>query len=388
MHRHWPSHNLDEHRPVCYTKSKEVTNMTRLVAITIAGSLLFTGATAFAEEEWWLEAKIVEDAVVFDIQVRYSGCGRVKRIDRVGEDAQVTAVWDAGDTVLEPADIYVDCQCEPISGSFGTGQKSCPDQQCTKDELCACSKQCLPLQDQCAPPGAQTYRLIDADEVQLASTEITVDSLLPGCTVPDKKPFIVEDQPATESGGGCRASGTGPAGPSVLVWLLLAVPLLLLRILHSGWLRSRRNLVIAGCCVVLVLPATAGCGKSGSSTRARKKNPDIVYEPMDVVIEGTPWEQLIATQTELLDFFETGGSPGSVLSKTRRWSKKNLAGFQAACRAVRADYAQEPQKRMMYLAKAGRVWNVVKKRISTISSEWDPADRRAVGLLVNDYECR
>jgi len=360
-----------------------VRKMMRRTSLALLLAVLCVPARASAlEEQWWLEADIVEDSVVLEVTVRYAGCGRVAGINRVGEDGHPAAVWEAAEGVpLDTDDIFVDCMCEPIVGGFGTGQKSCPNQQCNKDQLCACSRACHPILDKCPLPGTYDYEVVDSDGVTKAVLEVVVSSLLPGCKLPEAEPRPKEEEPEEEqSDGGCAAAGAAgrsPAGfavPALLLFLLIAV-------------RRFRFYPLA---LLILAVAVCGCGKSekDGGTAGGKGKEDVVLQPIDADFEGTPWEQVVDAQSRLLDFFETGSSPASVISKTKRWRKRNLEPFKKSCAAALAHYAQEPEKRTVYIARAGRVWSVVKKRVGTLSEEWGPAEKREVGMLLTDFECR
>ncbi len=124
--------------------------------------LLLLSAPARSETfapTWDFTAEPVGDSVLLHLTNRYVACGMGARIDRVSAGVRVT-VFAAQDGIgLDTADQYVDCQCEPLGSSHGTGQKSCPEESCTKDEQCACSRECSTNTDKCPEPGDWVYEL-------------------------------------------------------------------------------------------------------------------------------------------------------------------------------------------------------------------------------------
>jgi hypothetical protein len=339
--------------------------------------LLLFSSTAHGETfeaEWDFSAEVVGDSVLLHLTNRYVACGMGARIDRVS-GAQRETVFVAQDGLgLETVDPYVDCLCEPLGSSHGTGQKSCPNQDCTKDQQCACSRECSTTKDTCPEPGDWVYELYDLDENLVATAAMTLPALLPGCTA---APVASTDPEAPDQGesGGCSAATGGNS------WLLLLVLLALLWPLKG---RTRSGVVMVACLCVPLACSRAPAPEPKAAPVAAPKP----LQASDTNFEQTPWEPVVATQTELLDFFETAQDPESALRAVTHWRRDRLSAFKEECGAALAWYAADSVHRMDYLVKAGRVWSVVKQRVTQISADWGPAEKHDVGIWLEDFECR
>ena len=322
---------------------------------------------------WNFSAAVVGQTVVLDLTTRYVSCGMAARVERVEGTSRVT-IWEALDGIgLDTVDAQVDCQCEPVGSSHGTGLKSCPEEDCTKDEQCACSKLCAQTVDNCPPPGALSYELFDLDGSLVQTVSLQLAESLPGCAA-----AVVESEPDApeESSGGCSAtSGTS----SWAVWLgLLALMLLA---------RPRRHLsLLLVLCVTSTL--SLGCGrKDKAEAEAAAPGSNIVLEPVETVLEGTPWEQVLAAQTDLLEHFETSDDAVTTMRRLKSWRLDHLESFKADCKAALEHYAADSMHRMDYLVKAGRAWSVATTRIRQISDQWGPSEKHEAEILLGEFEC-
>jgi len=137
---------------------------------------------------------------------------------------------------------------------------------------------------------------------------------------------------------------------------------------------------------VSVVAGIAGCarGKKGKAEDKKLEEP----RPPEMSIEGTPWEAVVSQQTELLDFFETGTTPWATVAKAMKWREKRLPGFKENCGKAIEYYAKDPTRRMNVMAKAGQAWSVVRLRVDEITKDWGAAQKRDVGILLTDFECR
>lgn len=328
---------------------------------------------------WEFTASVAGDSVSLELTTRYVSCGLAGRIDRVVATERVT-VWEAtGEFGLETVERQVDCHCEPVGSSHGTGRKTCPEEDCTKDEQCTCSRTCAQTLDPCPTPGTLEYELFNLDGILVQTTSLQVPELLPGCAAP----VVVEKEevpvaPATEAeAGGCSAAGgAGIAG----LWLLLAALIILALPLPR---RLPLLLVAIGGLVAI------GCGsKEEVSAEAATPGLSAPLEPVDTNLEGTPWEQVLAAQTELLEHFETAGEPAATMWQVKQWRRDRLNGFKTDCQAALDHYAADSIHRMDFLVKTGRAWSVVQSRIRNISKDWGPAEKHDVGILLTEFECR
>lgn len=143
-----------------------------------------------------------------------------------------------------------------------------------------------------------------------------------------------------------------------------------------------RGLMVAVAAVCLVL----GCRKGPRSVEENRELAPL--SAPEVSIEGTPWEPVVEMQSELLDFFETGDSADEITAKAMKWRKENLSDFRQKCLRAKRYYAEDPERRINVVAKAGQAWSVVKERTGAISASWGAAYKRDVGILLNDFECR
>lgn len=322
---------------------------------------------------WDLTASVAEDTVVLDLTTRYVSCGMAARIERVAGSDRET-IWEAqGGIGLDTLDAQVNCQCEPVGSSHGTGRKTCPDEDCTKDEQCACSKLCAQTTDACPPPGKITYELFDLDGNLVQSASLQLPESLPGCNAE-----VVESEPdvPSESSGGCTATTPAASWPLGVCFLLLVLAT-----------RRRRLLpfMVVVCAAGVALP---GCGrKEKAEAEAATPGSKVVLEPVDTVLEGTPWEQVLNTQTDLLEHFETSDDAVTTMRRLKSWRQEHLDAFNADCKAALEHYAADSMHRMDYLVKAGRAWSVAETRIRQISKEWGPSERHEVGILLAEFEC-
>ncbi len=325
------------------------------------------------EPIWDFTATLTGSEVALDLTTRYVSCGMAARIERVaGEEREI--IWEAVDGIgLDTLDAQVACQCEPVGSSYGTGRKSCPEQECTKDEQCACSRDCAQTVDYCPPVGTSSYELFDLDGNFVKSVALQVAESLPGCVA-----MVVEPEPeVSDESGGCSVSTGAEAGAP---WLLLIALVLLMQV------RRHRTILPA---FVLLVALSAGCG-SKEEVKAEGATPGsgIALEPVETNLEGTPWEGVLRAQTELLEYFEVANDPAATLRQLKQWKQKNLESFRADCRAALEHYAADSIHRMDYLVKAGRAWSVVNSRVRQISEDWGVAEKRDVGILLGEFECR
>jgi hypothetical protein len=352
--------------------------MTRLVLLlALLLALPAPGAAEVYAPVWDLQASLSGDTVTLSLTTRYVACGMAGRVDRV-EGATRTVVWEAQEGIgLDTVDPYADCQCEALGTSHGTGMKSCPAQDCTKDEQCACSKVCAGVEDLCPGAGTVRYELFDLEGTLVQSADVEVPALPAGCAA-----AVADEGPAEPAGdsGGCTAMA-GPSGGAVVG--LLAAALLLL--LAAG----RRGRTVVLLVLALCLAATPGCRrKKGERPKEEAKKEAAPMEPVDAILEGTPWEQVVAAQTELLDFFETTTVPEETLRKVKHWKRERLPEFKEQCKAALAHYAEDSVHRMDFYVKAGRAWSVVKQRISDITREWTSVEKHDVAIALEELECR
>jgi uncharacterized protein (TIGR03382 family) len=324
------------------------------------------------EPIWDFSAELEGSVVKLDLTTRYVSCGMAARIDRVGPDSRET-IWEAtGGIGLDTVDAQIGCQCEPVGSSHGTGRKSCPNQACTKDEQCACSKLCAQILDDCPPAGTSSYELMDLDGNLVQTVALAIPETLSGCAT-----MVVESEPEappTESGG---CSATGKAGTGTL-WLLLLLAAALVRPPRG------RAALLVSLAAILAL----GCGDDKKVDAESNAPSKIALEPVDSNLEGTPWEEVLRAQTELLEHFEVAGDPVATMRLLKRWRQDNLETFKVNCKAALEHYAKDSMHRMDHLVKAGRAWSVVDSRVRKISKEWGPAEQHDVGILLGEFECR
>jgi hypothetical protein len=343
-------------------------------------ALLCLGSPALAVEfgpQFDLTTSVQDNTVVLELTARYSVCGQVTTVDRIDGNGLRSPVWTGSDSiVLEPFDRFVDCTCEPVGSYHGTSSKNCPEAKCTKDEQCACSMHCQPIEDVCPPAGSLTYELLNSDSEVLVTDQINLSANLPGCTAPVDDTEVTE--PDGTGNGGCQTSS--PAGMSLA--LLLGAIILLF------WYRFRTAGLILVATIVCL--STPGCrNKKEHKTAAKNTGKDVVaLEPVESNLEGTPFEAVITRQTELLDYFETGTSTASVLSRTRDFRLNHANSFRDECNAALAWYAQDSQHRLNQMVKAGQVWAVVKSRVVELTAEYSDAEKRDVAILLNEFSCR
>lgn len=345
----------------------------RHIAMLIFVLLLVPASLAHAEPQWAMELDLTGTVPTVVITVRYGGCAKVNSVWRNSGSEASTVLFQASEgTILETADMEVDCACEPIGTVIGTGSKHCPQQQCAADQQCVCSKQCVPVEEDCIPAGAISWHAEDADGNQLVSHSQTLAAPTGNC------PMQVEDEDESTEGGGCSARGTPGAAHGLLLVLLLLV--------LGLWGRKAPALWLVAASLVFV-PACSS--KKDKPEDKEKDKPDVVnLEPIEVEIEGSPYEPVIEAQTELLESFETAGDPAETLRQLRRWKKGRIDSFEDECKAALAFYAVAPEKRLGYVSRAGQVWAVVQKRVKTITEKWTPGQKREVGILLNQFSCR
>ncbi len=184
-----------------------------------------------------------------------------------------------------------------------------------------------------------------------------------------------DEAPDDGGAGGCTATGGGNS------WVLMLIMLGLLVRLRGP---SLPPLLVLAC-----LCAPLSC--SSDKRPEPKASPAVAQKPLqatDTNFEETPWEPVVATQTELLDFFETATDPESALRAVTHWRRDRLPPFKDECQAALDWYAADSVHRMDYLVKAGRVWSVVKLRVAQISADWGPAEKHDVEIWLEDFECR
>ena len=350
--------------------------------------LLLSPSVALAAEPyeavWDFKAQIEGSTVRLSLTTRYVACGMGATVVRIGPDGKETTVWQAEEEGLglDTVDMYLDCACEPVGSSHGTGLKSCPESQCTKDEQCACSKLCQDVEDACPPAGTNVYRIIDLNGAEAATLELQVPADLPGCPASPEEP-AKEETVEENSGGGC-AAGPAPGTTGALLFIVL-----LLVLSAAGSHRTPRRFLFPLAAMVALSTGCAGDPVEEAKKNAKDKTvDDRVLQPVEGSIEGTPWEKVVGVQTELLDFFETGSDADSILKKIKRWKRNRLPEFGDQCKAALAYYAKDPDLRMSQFARAGQAWSVVKNRIGTMSREWGPAEKHDVGILLNEFSCR
>jgi len=346
--------------------------------------LVLAPARTRAEAQWWGEVQEGEGKLTLVLTVRGAACGKVGSIARTGGDGQEVSLFTSTDEViLETEDAQVDCACEPIGTEFGTGSKSCPERTCGKDDQCICTKLCVAVEDPCPPVGALTYAVADRDGMPLLEVAHDLAAEPAGCK--DEPLLTIEEEDSGGDGGGCSAVPGPLPGEGLLPWAAAMV-------LAAVWFRRRRGLLLLLVAASLAIPATAGC--SGEKKDETKKKDDKAAKdgpgltPIDVDFEGTPWESVVTLQTELLDIFEVGSDEKEVLREARRFRDRQGERFAEHCRKALAFYAEEPEKRMGYVAKAGRVWQVVEKRVRQVTAEWGPGNKREAKIVVNAFECR
>lgn len=348
--------------------------MRRIILSTVA-MLMLSFEVSAGEPEWILAVDLDDPVPAVTLTVRYGGCAKVNRVTREGSDGVLKTLFQASATVvLDTADSQIDCACEPLGSSMGTGAKHCPGEQCAADQQCVCSKKCLPIEDECVPAGSVTWSAEDSDGGHLAGHSQVLAAAAGNC------PFAVEDEEeAPSSSGGCGHSARGSGQPLVLV--LLAAALLFLAG-RSSWLGPA---ALALCLV----PAQACSDRQEGKGRKKQELPEVrTLEAVQVEIEGSPYEPVIATQTELLEFFETSNDPVQTLRKLRKWKKQRLEPFERDCAAALAFFTQEPEKRLGYVSRAGQVWAVVQQRVKAVSKDWGAGEKREVGILLNQFSCR
>jgi hypothetical protein len=345
----------------------------RHIAMLIFVLLLAPAGLARAEPQWGMELDLTGTVPTVVITVRYGGCAKVNSVWRDSGSAASIALFQAsGTAILETADMEVDCACEPIGTVIGTGSKHCPEQQCAADQQCVCSKRCVPVEEDCIPAGAISWYAEDADGNQLVSYSQTLAAPTGNC------PMQVEEEDDSSEGGGCSARGAPGAAHGLFLVLLLLVLGLCGRKAPAVWLA-----------VAILVLAPACSSKKAKPEDKEKGRADVVHlEPMEVEIEGSPYEPVIEAQTELLEFFETAGDPADTVRQLRRWRKGELDLFEERCKEALAFYAAAPEKRLGYVSRAGQVWAVVKKRVNTITRKWTPGQQREVGILLNQFSCR
>ena len=333
--------------------------------------------------EWTASAAVVGSSVEVSVAVRLSGCAGIGRIERQEEGAESVVVWQGDDThAVDTAEPFDACKCEPLGTAWGTGMKSCPEEQCGKDDQCVCTEVCVPVADECPPPGMLEYVVFDRDGNEVVSTKLTLPELLPGCTEPEPpEPAVAE--PSNEGGGGCRTVA-GPMSPLALLVGLLVLGLWRMLARYRG--PAAGTMTVPVVLIAAIAAGMLGCarGKKDQKVAAAPQPP----QPVESSIEGTPFEAVVSIQTELLDLFETGTSADSVLWRADRFRKKKVEKFGTDCRQALDFYAQDAGNRMLILASAGRAWTVVEQRVKAISSEWSPAQRRQAEVLLDQFVCR
>ena len=355
-----------------------------VLAATVA-VLALVPVRAGAEAQWFSEVQEGEGELTLVLTVRGAACGKVGSVVRTGSDGQEVSLFTSTDEViLETADAQIDCACEPIGTEFGTGSKSCPERTCGKDDQCICTKLCVAVKDPCPPVGALTYAVGDRDGEPLLEAAHQLAAPPAGCK--DEPLLTIEEEEAGGGGGGGCSAVPGSFPPQgLLPWLAALV-------LVAACFRLRRGLLLLVVAASLIMPATAGCSgkeeenKEKKGDKAGKAGPDL--KPIDVNFEGTPWEKVVTLQTELLDIFEVGTKEKDVLREARRFRDRQAERFTEHCAKALAFYAEQPEKRMGYIAKAGRVWQVVEKRVRQVTKPWGPGNKREAIIVVNSFECR
>jgi hypothetical protein len=300
-------------------------------------------------------------------------------------------VWVGSDEVwLVPAATDVDCACESLGSSFGTGRKNCPNAVCNKDQLCVCAEKCEPVLDPCPPPGSYLYLVEDREGVQVAEAPMTVADWLPQCSPPVQP---VENEEAGGDSSGCRASASQAPGAAGL--LLLAVLLVLgfsaLRAPAAGGEGKARGPAPTGGALLAAsaLIFFSACAKDEARRdKAGEKSAPTPPAPEELSLEGSPWEPVVAAQAEFLDLFETGDGRPQILQKARRWGKRHQPKFAEDCATALKDYADQPARRLPQMTKAGQAWGVVQSRIEKLTADWPARERREVGILINEFRCR
>jgi hypothetical protein len=324
------------------------------------------------EPIWEFTAQLEGTVVSLDLTTRYVSCGMAARIDRIGTDSSET-IWEASDGIgLDTIDAQVACQCEPVGSSHGTGRKTCPNQDCTKDEQCACSRLCAQTVDDCPAAGTTSYELHDLDGNLVQTVALAVPETLIGCAA-----IVVESEPEVPAAESSGCTATSAAGTGA-IWLLLLLVSVLARVRRHGAILA----------LSLAVALAFGCG-SKEKVEAEASTPStLALEPVEANLEGTPWEDVLRAQTELLEHFEVASDPVATMRLLKRWRQENLEPFKASCKAALEHYAEDSIHRMEYLVKTGRAWSVVDSRVRKLSEEWGPAEKHEVGILLSEFVCR
>ena len=354
---------------------------TAMVAVFVVAVLV--PEHAVAEPQWWSEVQEGDGELMLVLTVRGAACGKVGSVVRTGADGQQVPLFTSTDEVfLDTEDAQLDCGCEPIGTEFGTGSKSCPERTCGKDDQCICTKRCVPVKDPCPPVGALTYAVADRDGEPLLEVAHQLAAPASGCK---DEPLLTIDEEEEGDSGGCSAATTSSGAAGMFAWLVAIL-------LALTCLGPRRRLFLLAVGASLALTAGAGCsGKEKEKEEKKNKkgeNEGAGLKPIDVDFEGTPWESVVTLQTELLDIFEVGSVEKDVLREARRFRDRQGERFAGHCRKALAFYAEMPEKRMGYVAKAGRVWQEVEKRVRQVTADWGPGNMREAKIVVNSFECR
>ena len=210
----------------------------RVAAVAAVSGLLCTFLPTFAANAaiWTASAAVKGSSVEVAVTVRLSGCAGVGRVERQVDGEEPFVVWLGDDAhAVDTAEPFDSCKCEPLGTAWGTGMKSCPEEQCGKDDQCVCTELCVPVVDSCPPPGMLEYKVFDREGAEAVSTQLFVPDLLPGCKAPEN-PGPVVAEPAPGDGGGCQTASR-PSSP-----LTVVLGALLLGVLRWGRRRGRRGI--------------------------------------------------------------------------------------------------------------------------------------------------
>ncbi|MBM4355217.1 MAG: hypothetical protein FJ109_15775 [Deltaproteobacteria bacterium] len=341
---------------------------------------------------WTASAAVVGSTVEVAVTVRLSGCAGIGRVERQVEGEDPFVVWQGDDThAVDTAEPFDSCKCEPLGTAWGTGMKSCPEEQCGKDDQCVCTELCAPVVDSCPPPAHVIYAVFDRDGAPVAAADVSIPELLPGCEPPrDPKPIFVEEPDDGGGGGGC-STASAPSSPLALLLALVVLAGLRGRQRERHGVDGSRSPFRVRPFAILLTPLFCLClafgcarGKKEQKAAAAPQAP----QPVESSVEGTPFEAVVSTQTALLDLFENGTTPESVLWRADRFRKKRVEQFRKECQQALDFYAEDAGNRMLILARAGRAWTVVEQRVKTLSAEWRPAQKRQADVLLDLFECR